>query len=104
MHIAHFVCVAQSKYYSTFICHSSISAFLQAAAFTIGQSMGVPAPSYNLGAAGAPAAPGRVKTVICKKYDKPEGEDLDFTFLQSLKFLRVRLPIWGEVHICAWST
>jgi len=45
----------------------------QAAAFTIGQSMGVPAPSYNLGAAGAPAAPGRVKTVICKKYDKPEG-------------------------------
>ena len=57
---------------------SSISVCFQAAAFTIGQSMGVPAPSYNPGAAGAPAAPGRVKTVICKKYDKPEGEDLAF--------------------------
>ena len=69
--------------------------FLQAAAFTIGQSMGVPAPSYNLGAAGAPAAPGRVKTVICKKYDKPEGEDLDFTFLQSLEYLVSGCP-YGE--------
>merc|ERR1719320_940813 len=41
----------------------------QAAAFTIGQSMGVPAPAYNPAAAGAPtsSAPGRVKTVICKK-------------------------------------
>ena len=47
----------------------------QAAAMNINQSMGVPAPSYNPTAAGNPA-PGRVKTVICKKYDKPEGETL----------------------------
>ena len=73
---------------------SSISVCLQAAAFTIGQSMGVPAPSYNPGAAGAPAAPGRVKTVICKKYDKPEGEDLAFC-LQNLKFLALGCP-YGE--------
>lgn len=47
----------------------------QAAAFTIGQSVAsAPAPAYNPGASGPPAPQGRIKTVICKKYDTPEGE------------------------------
>jgi len=47
----------------------------QAAAFTIGQSVAprAPAPAYNPGASGPPAPQGRIKTVICKKYDTPEG-------------------------------